>query len=57
MDKRLYLPFPEKGHLGIAKNYRGITLTSIAAKSYNTLLLNCIKPKIEKILKESNWFS
>ena len=34
----------------IAKNYYGITLTSIAAKIYNTLQLNRIEPEIEKIL-------
>ena len=30
--KGCILPFPKKGGLGLAKNYRGITLTSIAAK-------------------------
>ena len=45
------LPFPAKHDLGIAKNYRGITLTSIAAKIYNVLLCNCIKPKIYKRTK------
>ena len=30
--KGYILPFPKKGDLGLAKNYRGITLTSIAAK-------------------------
>ena len=30
--KGCILPFPKKGDLGLAKNYRGITLTSIAAK-------------------------
>ena len=34
------LPFPKKGDLGVASNYRGITLTSIAAKIYNSMLLN-----------------
>ena len=35
--KRCILPFPKKGNLWIAKNYRGITIhTSIAAKIYNT---------------------
>ena len=48
--KGCILPFPKKGDLGITKNYRGITLTSIATKIYNTLLCNCIEPKIEKIL-------
>ena len=47
------LPFLKKGDLGIAKNYRGITLTSIAAKIYNALLNNCIEPKIEKILRKN----
>ena len=42
-------PFPRKGNLGLAKNYRGITLTSIAAKMYNVLLHNCIEPKIDNI--------
>ena len=36
--KGCILPFPKKGDLGSAKNYRGITLTSIAAKIYNILL-------------------
>ena len=30
--KGCILPFPKKGDLGLAKNYRGITLTSIAKK-------------------------
>ena len=45
------LPFPKKGDLGIPKNYRGITLTPIAAKIYNTLLLNRIQPVLENILR------
>ena len=32
--KGCILPFPKKGYLGIAKNYWGITLTSIVAKIY-----------------------
>ena len=47
------LPFPKKGDLGDAKNYRGITLTAIAAKIYNTLLLNRIQPELEKILRKN----
>ena len=31
-----------KGDLGIEKNYRDISLTAIAAKVYNNLLLNPI---------------
>ena len=51
------LPFPNKDDLWIAKNNRGITLTSIAAKIYNSLLLNCLKAEIKKILwKNQNGF-
>ena len=50
------LPFPKKGDLGLAKNYRGITLTSIAAKIYNALLRNCIEPKIDILRKNQNGF-
>ena len=39
--------------LELAKNYRGITLTSIAAKIYNALLHSCIEPKIENILRKN----
>ena len=51
--KGCILHFPKKGDLGLAKNYRGITLTSIAAKIYNTLLQNRIEPKIDNILREN----
>ena len=36
-----------------SKNYRGITLTSIAAKIYNALLRNRIEPKIDNILRKN----
>ena len=49
--KRCILLFSKKGDLRIAKNYRGITLTFIAAKIYNTLLHNHKESKIEKILR------
>ena len=51
--KGCILPFPKKGNLGLAKNYRGITLTSIAAKIYNALLRNRIEPKIDNILRKN----
>ena len=47
------LTFLKKSDLGIAKNYRGITPTSIAAKIYNALLLNCVEPEIEKTLRKN----
>ena len=51
--KGCILPFPKKADLGLAKNYRGISLTSIAAKIYNSLLRNRIEPKIVNILMKS----
>ena len=49
--------FSMKWVLGITENYRGITFTDIATEDYNTLLLNCIQPKVEKILwKNQNCF-
>ena len=51
--KGCILPFPKKGDLRLAKNYWGITLTSIAAKIYNALLWNRIEPKINNILKKN----
>ena len=47
------LPFPKKGDLGYTSNYRGITLTPIAAKIYNLMLLNRIRPAIEKVLRKN----
>ena len=51
--KGCILPFLTKGDLGLAKNYQGITLTSIAAKIYNALLRNRIEPKIDNILRKN----
>ena len=51
--KGCILPFHKKGDLGLAKNYRGITLTSIAAKIYNALIRNRIEPKIDNIRRKN----
>ena len=51
--KGCILPFPKTGDRGLAKNYRGITLTSIVAKIYNALLGNHIEPKIDNILRKN----
>ena len=53
MDEGMHPPFPKKGDLGLAKNYRGITRTTIAAKIYNALLRNRIEPKIANILRKN----
>ena len=48
-------PFPKKGDLGLAKNYRGITLISIAAEM--PCYKNRIEPKIDNIfMKNQNGF-
>ena len=47
------LPFPKKGDLTNPTNYRGITLTAIAAKIYNLLLLNRIRPELDKLLRKN----
>lgn len=44
-------PLPKKGDLGVASNYRGITLTAVAAKIYNRMLLNRLKPHIDPRLR------
>ena len=51
--KGCIFPFPKKGDLKLAKNYRGITLMSIAAKIYNALLCNHTEPKIENRLRKN----
>ena len=47
------LPFRKKGDLGLAKNYRSITLTSIAATIYNALIRKRREPKIDNILRKN----
>ena len=56
MDEGMHPPFPLKGDLGLAKNYRGIILTSIAAKIHNALLRNRIETKIDILRKNQNGF-
>jgi hypothetical protein len=47
------VPLPKKGNLSLHKNYRGISLTCIAAKIYNKLLLNRIFPALNPILRRN----
>ena len=54
MDEEMHpYPFPKNGDLGLAKNYRGITLTSIAAKIYNALPRHRIELKINNIIRKN----
>ena len=47
------IPFPKKGDLSLATNYRGISLLSIAAKIYNKLILNRLIPKVDPLLRNN----
>ena len=51
--KGCILLFSKKGDRGLAKNYRGIPLTSIEAKIYNALVRNRIEPKIDNIFRKN----
>ena len=47
------VPLPKKENLGYADQYRGISLSVIAAKIYNKMLLFRIRPNIEPILRNN----
>ena len=47
------VPLPKEGNLGYADQYRGISLSVIAAKIYNKMLLFRIRPHIEPILRNN----
>ena len=44
LAKSSIIPLPKKGDLSLPSNYRGITLSALASKLYNTMLLNRIAP-------------
>ena len=44
-------PIPKKGNLKLTDNYRGISLTQVASKIYNRLLLNRIRPVLDEVLR------
>ena len=43
------IPLPKKGHLGGTENYRGISLTVVAAINYIKLLLDTIRPHLNPL--------
>ena len=45
------VPLPKKGDLGVTGNYRGISLTVTAAKIYNKILLDRIRPHLDPLLR------
>ena len=44
-------PLPKKGDLQIPQNYRGITLSALASKIYNSMVFNRVFPLIDPILR------
>ena len=47
------IPIPKSGNLTITDNYRGISLTSIMAKTYNRMLLHQIRPILDPLLRNN----
>ena len=45
------VPVPKSGDITIAHNYRGISLTSIMAKTYNHMIFNRIRPLLDHLLR------
>ena len=45
------IPLPKRGDLGDTGNYRGISLTVVAAKIYNKLLLERIRSHLDPLLR------
>ena len=45
------IPLPKKGSLSLPENYRRISLTSVAAKIYNQMILSHIRPHIDPLLQ------
>ena len=52
-NKGCIIPLPKKGDLSSTNNYRDITLTYIAAKIYNLMLLHRIRPTVDIILRKN----
>ncbi|XP_072047147.1 uncharacterized protein [Amphiura filiformis] len=47
------IPIPKSGDLSQGGNYRGISLSSIVAKTFNRLILNRIRPKVDVLLRNN----
>ena len=45
------VPVPKSGDITKADNYRGISFTSVIAKTYNRMLLNRIRPVLDPLLR------
>ena len=47
----LIIPVPKKGDLTKTDSYRGIALTSIVSKTMHRMILNRMKPSLERVLR------
>ena len=47
------MPLPKKGDVSDPKNYRGISLSSLVAKTLNKMILNRLKPEVEEVLRRN----
>ena len=47
------VPVPKSGYLTKADNYRGISFTSIMAKTYNRMIINRIRPVLDPLLRHN----
>ncbi|XP_072033056.1 uncharacterized protein [Amphiura filiformis] len=47
------IPVPKSGDLSLTANYRGISLSSIVAKTFNRMLLNRIRPHLDDKLRQN----
>ncbi|CAH1277680.1 Hypp9760 [Branchiostoma lanceolatum] len=45
------VPIPESGNLRLGSNYRGISLSSLVAKTFNRMILNRIRPAVDELLR------
>jgi hypothetical protein len=50
-NTNIIIPIPKKGDKTLTTNKRGISLTSVAAKTYNRILLNRIREPLDSILR------
>jgi len=47
------IPIPKSGDLSLGSNYRGISLSSLVAKTYNRMILNRIRPHLDQFLRKN----
>jgi len=47
------IPIPKSGDLSLGSNYRGISLSSLVAKTYNRMILNRIRPHLDQYLRKN----